>query len=88
MAKPLEDILSKLPIKGATLVGGAGFSHYLPVLNADGQLNATLFASSVSRTHSVADSTERLALSSAEVGDIVVQLNTTTAYILTVATPL
>ena len=87
MAKPLEDILGKLPIKGATLVGGAGFSNYLPVLNADGQLNATLFASSVSRTHSVADSTERLALSSAEVGDIVVQLNTTIAYILIAADP-
>jgi hypothetical protein len=78
---PDSAFLSRLPVKGATFVAtGADDAFKLPLLNAAGKLDANFLAS---RTiYSVANTAARLAMSGPTTGDIVLQTDTNSLYVL------
>src|SRR5579859_6798031 len=48
MPLPLEDVLARLGIQGATNVGGSSYASFVPVLNTNGQLDTSFFTSTTS----------------------------------------
>lgn len=77
------DILSRLPVKGATEISeGALDSGKVPILDNSGKLHASVIpASGVFSVFNPADQAARLALT-AEVGDIAKQEDTQRSYVL------
>ncbi len=80
----LSEILSRLQILGGTTVGGdSQYANFLPILNSNGELDPSFFANTLlNHVWDAADQTERLALTNLKIGDIVVQADNSTAYVL------
>jgi hypothetical protein len=82
MPIPLEEILSRLQIKGGSTVGGSStYASYLPILNSQGVLDPSFFAGAITVTE-VANQAARLALSGLNIGDLVKQTDNKTTYVL------
>ena len=79
-----EEILSRLAALGTTTVGGSSaYAYQIPLLNATGYLDPSLFSSIIiAAVYTVADEPARLSLAGLKPGDTVVQTSPALAFIL------
>ena len=80
MSNPLEEILSRLPIQGATTSNSGGpYPNYLVVLNSSGQIDPSLFTS----TLAYYSATSYAGLPSSPAAGSIGVVNNTTIYLYT-----